>query len=616
MDNKRKNIYNQVSKYANIGTFEEFDKAMDDPNRKRKFFDNVSSMVDLGEWDGFNNTTNIESLTKADPELLKKNKEQVAKQIEGQQKIAIPDVLYNGMQELKNIYETPGNLVNRGLSKLQENPLAGAIDLGQGIAQGAFTLTGIPQTISTISTGLKSIFGEPTGKQFDDIMNMPSTLVEEGTKALDKAIDPITQQKAITMAVQGLLSTNRPEFQVLSPLLTEQGQQELSESIGEINKLGATLLAFNAIGKTIPKKTTTPKIEETNKGEVVKEQIIPKAEELTKDLPTLEEAKGTPPVKYEQQTNPELQSSIIPGAKEFVEQDIIPKGKSAIQGLIKSKESIQGLFAPASLGEGKKTAEITRSALGVKARSIEVVAEQLKDAQKYFDNKPTQEKLDFIDGIEGGQLKGTPQEKLFGSVVRKVLDKDWQELNNRGLITAYIEDYFPHMWKDPQKAMSVFEKSFTKRPLEGTKSFLKERKLPTIKEGIDLGLELASDNPIDMVKARHADVQKLVMSYDLMKNYKQEGLTKFIKFGEKPPEGWRKIDDKIGKVLQFSEKEKGFVIRGEYYMPENSARIINNYLSKGLQGNPIYDSFRALGNSMNQVQLGLSFFHGMFTSID
>jgi hypothetical protein len=53
----------------------------------------------------------------------------------------------------------------------------------------------------------------------------------------------------------------------------------------------------------------------------------------------------------------------------------------------------------------------------------------------------------------------------------------------------------------------------------------------------------------------------------------------------------------------------GLVVKGQYWAPEAAARIINNYLSPGLRGNAVFDSYMGLGNFMNGAQLGFSAFH-------
>jgi hypothetical protein len=60
----------------------------------------------------------------------------------------------------------------------------------------------------------------------------------------------------------------------------------------------------------------------------------------------------------------------------------------------------------------------------------------------------------------------------------------------------------------------------------------------------------------------------------------------------------------------------GMVIRGYWYLPEDAARVINNYLSPGLWDKDWYRIARTVGNSLNQVQLGFSLFHAGFTTAD
>jgi hypothetical protein len=103
------------------------------------------------------------------------------------------------------------------------------------------------------------------------------------------------------------------------------------------------------------------------------------------------------------------------------------------------------------------------------------------------------------------------------------------------------------------------------------------------------------------------------------------------KFKEVAPHIYRefvdllKSDPKLKPVLDiepsmtFTSREQQLNILakgGDWYMPEQAATVLNNYLSPGIHGNPLYDAFRMTGNAMNQVQLGISAFHATFTSID
>ena len=95
----------------------------------------------------------------------------------------------------------------------------------------------------------------------------------------------------------------------------------------------------------------------------------------------------------------------------------------------------------------------------------------------------------------------TPELDAIASTLRKLLDArkfDVQSLGT-GKLQTFYKNYFPHIWKKPSRAKTVFGAFFGKRPLEGGKSFLKKRKLPTIADGLAAGLEPVSDNPVDLV---------------------------------------------------------------------------------------------------------------------
>ena len=60
----------------------------------------------------------------------------------------------------------------------------------------------------------------------------------------------------------------------------------------------------------------------------------------------------------------------------------------------------------------------------------------------------------------------------------------------------------------------------------------------------------------------------------------------------------------------------GIRIMGQYYAPKEVTRVLDNFLSPGLSGNPIFDAWRGIGNTLNQASLGVSGFHLLFTAND
>ena len=77
----------------------------------------------------------------------------------------------------------------------------------------------------------------------------------------------------------------------------------------------------------------------------------------------------------------------------------------------------------------------------------------------------------------------------------------------------------------------------------------------------------------------------------------------------------------IQPTLRLGEAEAempvgGLVKLGNWYMPDAAARVVDNFLSPGLNNHLWYRSLKETSNLLNGVQLGLSAFHLGFTSLD
>lgn len=314
-----------------------------------------------------------------------------------------------------------------------------------------------------------------------------------------------------------------------------------------------------------------------------------------------------------------FRAEVIPGTKEFVEQDVVPALHAAAEGLDQMRADIARTFAPASRGKAAKvTAGIVRENAAELARKKEIVYQQFAQVKKLFDSVPKEKNLKFIDDIESGRLPTDKKLQPIASALRDLLDQRREAVRalGTGKLQHFIEDYFPHIWEDPNKPGGILARIFGKRPLEGSKAFLKRRTIPTTKEGIEAGLTPVSYNPVDLALLKVHEMDRYIMGQKIFSELKEQGLAQFVKFGARPPTGFTKIDDKIAKVYQYSEADKGLIQRGQYYAPAEAAEILNHYLSPGLRGNVFFDVARASGNLMNQVQLGMSAFHLTFTTID
>jgi hypothetical protein len=214
-------------------------------------------------------------------------------------------------------------------------------------------------------------------------------------------------------------------------------------------------------------------------------------------------------------------------------------------------DGLRKIFAPQTRTEDAgRAAGYAREHGAELAQRVDRAEADLREARKLFATKTRDENLAFIDKMERGEKQGEGAKEAFAAQIRKLLDERRTEVQKlgKGKLQHFIQDYFPHIWADPEKARQVFAQIAGKRPLEGSKSFLKKRTIPTIDEGIKLGLEPISDNPVDLVLLKLREMDRYIMGQRLLRDLKNAGLVKYVRATEQMPDGYAKIDDKIATV--------------------------------------------------------------------
>lgn len=248
-----------------------------------------------------------------------------------------------------------------------------------------------------------------------------------------------------------------------------------------------------------------------------------------------------------------------------------------------------------------------REGLGGLIRQREVALKALDAQRQRFEGAPIPDSVDFIDRMERGQKQATAQNQDLADSLRDILDdaKDRVlELGNDKL-KEVIENYFPHIWKRGQLPERIKASILGRRPLAGLASFLKPRTIDYTVDGIERGLRPVTYNPVELALLKVYEMDRFVMAHRVFNDLKTTGLAKMVPFGTRAPEGWKPLNDR----MFFSPK-------GRWWAPEDAASVVNNHLSPGLRGYWQYDIFRQAGNTLNMAQLGLSAFHGIFTSVD
>jgi hypothetical protein len=302
---------------------------------------------------------------------------------------------------------------------------------------------------------------------------------------------------------------------------------------------------------------------------------------------------------------------------------IVPPGWNSLANtFVQFSKAITRILAPANVDAAAgQTGRIIRANVSQMYREHIQAREALKQAKAQFDKQSNPQNLDFIDRMESGRPQTTPQLNAISQQLRDAFADRVRQVRalGTGKLQTLIENYFPHIWQDPQSAISWYQRIFGKRPLEGPKAFLKQRTIPTTADGVAAGLKPVSYNPVELTLLKLHEMDRYIMAHKVLNEMKDVGLAKFFKFAERRPEGWGKIDDRISQVIQMRPTPAGpteAILRGNYYAPEEAARVLNNYLSPGLRGNILFDTLRAAGNNLNMAQLGLSAYHLTFTGID
>ncbi len=246
-----------------------------------------------------------------------------------------------------------------------------------------------------------------------------------------------------------------------------------------------------------------------------------------------------------------LASSLLWGERSLVKNDVVPTARDAAKGLHEAAADIRSTMAPQTAGKDAAIeAGILREHGGTLAQRTDRAVDALHTASKFFRSRDDAQNLDFINRVETGQKQETPELQAIANTMRDMLDGRRKEVHDLGTgkLEQFIEDYFPHVWADPEKAAQAFSQANAKKPLEGPKSFLKKRSIPTMAEGIALGLEPLSKNPVDSVLLKVNEMDKYILGQRVIQEMKDRGSAVFVKATEKPPDGLVRLNDKSAQV--------------------------------------------------------------------
>lgn len=312
-----------------------------------------------------------------------------------------------------------------------------------------------------------------------------------------------------------------------------------------------------------------------------------------------------------------------PNIDKFVQQDVIPYAKETLTGMKKAFNEVRAWLSPTSTVP-KSALDTVMSKKGDMEQSQFRAEQATKDIKNMWDKQNDKSRFDFMHQVETGE---TVPEKFqpIADFYRERLDDAHKQIN-RYKDVPFLENFFPHFWEKPEDMQKFFATMASKRPFEGTKSFLKQRVFSTIQEGIDLGYKPVSTNPEELMQIYEQNVRKFTMAQEIKNDLIAKGFWKFVRSGDDVPPGFSPINDNIAKVyfppsiteVKVGESEiKKMIEAGQYHAQDDVARIINNYLSTDLiRDTAIGKGLMNMKNTMNAFELGFSAFHGTMETLD
>lgn len=527
----------------------------------------------------------------------------------------------------------------------------------QGKVMGAYGKLGMIAGEGPLSERVAKLRqGEPNGNTTSKTgtATVPETAASERTQATAGTVEPDSKAAPKATAAEG----NAPDAQVgFADWVAKQPQDKTTytsaKSLYDAWKKenpGITKAAFGQMLHDLPRDQYEPTSTTAAAGfNAVDSTGTPRKFNGVRRVALAAEAKPKDAAVLDKGPQ-ELSSGVPigPVVKKILGSD---RAEGWAESLTKLKDGLRGLVNPTGFGNGSQVeARAGRDYLAQEARSAYNRQRAMKPMIDHFDRLPAGAGVKFMANIERDNVHADPQTQAAGSAIRDALDRKRDQFNDvTGKLDSYIENYFPHEWKQPSKASAMFGEG--RRPMEGRKGFLKKRSIPTMEEGMfpkgaPAGLEKMTEeqireeiknqdglqpltlNPIEMAQLRLGQMDKAIYAQEWFQEMKAEGRAVYLSIGKPMPEGWGKIDDKIANVREYRPTEKAdgsegapeVIERGSWIVPDGAARIVNNYLSPGISGHetagPAFRAISAVNNALNMAQLGLSGFHASTIALE
>jgi N12 class adenine-specific DNA methylase/GGDEF domain-containing protein len=289
------------------------------------------------------------------------------------------------------------------------------------------------------------------------------------------------------------------------------------------------------------------------------------------------------------------------------------------------------------LGEAQATAELDEVAKFFRktdeATYRNVIDSQIANiggwADRAWSKLPESAKAEMVHSLEdyrGGTSRDAREKQL--EAIEDLLEANGVKstrMMRTGLadvadsILSYKENHYRVLWKKIPGAEDGAERSTprpgAKRPLQGSRGFLRQSTLDTMSEGLEAGGEPYSFNPVEMFERAQDDSWRYITAQRMWKDAETLNGRIFVPRGERAPDGYEKIEDKIGNVRFPAASGEGSIEAGNWYLREDWARLMNNYLGHdAIRESAVGRGIMDVKNRLTAWRLAMSPFHALTES--
>lgn len=233
--------------------------------------------------------------------------------------------------------------------------------------------------------------------------------------------------------------------------------------------------------------------------------------------------------------------------------------KAAAAALVEVQGDVKAvLTAPTVDQSAKLSSRYLRWRLGQMTRTVAAATDAL---QKYrnamegltVDHATILDMADAIEDPENARTKIPPAFQPWLKIRKQVFDYLKKQIADMGIEKEWKAHYLGHIWetefKDTALKPGLLSRLIGRRPLQGPKTFLKQRTIPTMREGVErFKREPKTWNLVEIDLYKMQEMAKYILGQQSLRDNVRMGTWKFVTALKKAPEGMLPIPDPIGQV--------------------------------------------------------------------